>query len=354
MEKTSRIFIAGARGMVGSAIHRRLVADGYTALLTPSSAELDLTNQHLTEEYFAKENPEYVFFAAAKVGGIMANNTYKAEFIYRNIMLAANVVHSSYKFGVKKLLNLGSSCIFPRDAEQPMVEESLLTGALEQTNEPYAIAKIAAIKLCTSYNFQYGTEYISLMPTNLFGYGDNYNLETSHLIPALIRKTLLANALLVGDYEYIKRDLQRTPIGFGLDDKLDVSDRHSIDEVLASLGITAQTLTIWGSGNVLREFMYVEDVADACVYFMNNVSAKQTGDFVNIGTGEEMTIRQTIAMIADTIGYKGEIRFDMSKPDGTPRKLMDSSKSHSLGWEHKYDFREAIAAVIAERNRETV
>lgn len=346
MNKDSIILIAGANGMVGSSISNLLTVEGYTNLLTPSSKELDLRNQVQTETFFSEYKPEYIFLAAAKVGGILANDSYKAEFIYDNVMIAANVINSAYKFKAKKLLNLGSSCIYPRDTPQPMKEEALLSGCLEKTNEPYAIAKITAIKMCASYNFQYNTDFISLMPTNLFGQNDNYNLETSHLIPALIRKTLLGKALMDKDFDFIKKDFQKYELGFGLDHKVNLHEKISIINMLQSLGIYANSIEFWGTGAALREFMFVDDLADACLYFMENISAKNTGDFVNVGTGVEISIKDTINIIANIIGYQGKIEFDVRKPDGTPRKLMDSTKASELGWQSKYNFEESLNAVI--------
>ena len=346
MDKNSLIFIAGANGMVGSAIKNRLIADGYSNLLTPSSKELNLKNQAQTEKFFSKNKPEYVFFAAAKVGGILANNTYKAEFIYDNITIAANIIHYSYKSGVKKLLNLGSSCIYPREAKQPMKETALLSDYLEQTNEPYAIAKIAAIKMCTSYNYQYNTNFISLMPTNLFGMNDTYNLEVSHLIPAIIRKIILGKALMDKNFDFIANDFKRHQIGFNLDGKIKLTEKISLVGALNSLGVFAGSIEFWGTGAVLREFMFVDDLADACLYFMQNISAKETGDFVNIGTANEISIKDTINMIVKIVGYEGKIEFDSLRPDGTLRKLMDSSKARALGWQPQYDFESSLKAVI--------
>lgn len=334
MEKGAKIYVAGHRGLVGSAIVRKLKEEGYTNIVTRTHSELDLTDQRATREFFEKERPDYVFLAAAKVGGILANDTYKADFIYQNIMIAANVIETSYRYGVKKLLNLGSSCIYPKYAPQPMKEEYLLTGTLEPTNEPYAIAKIAAIKLCRYFNEQYGTNFISVMPTNLYGANDNFNLETSHVLPALLRKFHLGKLLMEDKYEEIAKDIQRYPIGFGLDKEVDIDNPESIDKVLEAVGISKQAITIWGTGEVYREFLYVDDLADACVYLMNNYNYKDIGEFVNIGTGEDVKIKDLVMMIKEIVGYRGEVKWDTSKPDGTPRKLLDVSKLHALGWEH--------------------
>lgn len=286
--------------MVGSAIHRRLQQAGFDNFVFRSSKELDLRNQTAVFEFLASEKPDYVFLAAAKVGGIMANNTYRAEFIYDNIQIQNNIIHGSYLAGVKKLMFLGSSCIYPKFAEQPLREDSLLTGILEPTNEPYAIAKIAGIKMCEAYRSQYGCDYISVMPTNLYGPNDNYDLTNSHVLPALIRK--FHEAKLAG----------------------------------------ASNVEVWGSGKPLREFLHADDLADACVFLMENYS---DASFVNIGTGVDVSIRELAETIQIIVGFEGEISWNTSKPDGTPRKLMDVSKLHSLGWKHKYDLEEGIRRV---------
>ena len=334
MNKDFKIYVAGHRGLVGSAIVRRLKEEGYTNIITRTHSELDLTDQRATREFFEKERPEYVFLAAAKVGGILANDTYKADFIYQNMMIAANVIEASYRYGVKKLLNLGSSCIYPKYAPQPMKEEYLLTGELEPTNEPYAIAKIAAIKLCRYFNEQYGANFISVMPTNLYGPNDNFNLETSHVLPALLRKFHLGKLLMEGKYEEIAKDIQRYPIGFGLDKEVDTNNPKSIEKVLEAVGISKETITIWGTGEVYREFLHVDDLADACIYLMNRYDYKDIGEFVNIGTGEDVKIKDLVKMIKEIVGYEGQIKWDTSKPDGTPRKLLDVSRLHALGWKH--------------------
>ncbi len=297
MEKQSKIYVAGHNGMVGSAIVRALKAQGYENIVQRSSAELDLRSQQSVDDFFATARPEYVFLSAAKVGGILANNIYRAEFLYDNLMIESNVIHSAWKHGVRKLLFLGSSCIYPKLAPQPLKEEYLLTGLLESTNEPYAIAKIAGIKLCEAYRDQYGCNFISAMPTNLFGQGDNYHPTNSHVIPALIRK--FHEAKISG----------------------------------------APSVEIWGTGTPLREFMYVDDLADACLFLMLNYNEKM---FVNVGTGEEASIKELAGLIAEAVGYEGTTTYDTTKPDGTPRKLMDSSILHSKGWKHRISLRDGL------------
>lgn len=289
--------------MVGSAILRKLEANGHTNIITRTSSELDLRNQQAVQEFFETEKPDFVFLAAAKVGGIHANNTFRAEFLYDNLMIEANIIHAAHLSGVKKLMFLGSSCIYPKMAPQPLKEEYLLTGPLEPTNEPYAIAKIAGIKLCESYRDQYGSNFISVMPTNLYGYNDNYDLQNSHVLPALIRK---------------------------------------IHEAKDN---GAPTVTVWGTGSPKREFLFADDLAAACVYLMDNYDGRE---LVNIGTGEDVSIKELALLIKDVIGYEGELEFDTSKPDGTPRKLMDVSKLHSLGFKHKIELREGIALAYAD------
>jgi len=300
MKRNDRIYIPGHRGMVGSALKRKLESKGYHNIITRTHAELDLTNQQAVNNFFETERPDYVFLAAARVGGILANSTYPAEFIYDNLMIEANVIHASYTTGVKKLLFLGSSCIYPRLAPQPLKEEYLLTGELEVTNEAYAIAKIAGIRLCKHYNEQYRTNFISVMPTNLYGSNDNYDLETSHVMAALIRK-----------FHEAKRN-------------------H------------APQVVVWGTGTPRREFLHVDDMADACVYLMENFDAAEIGEFVNIGVGEDLTIRELAELIKDIVRYEGEIVYDTSKPDGTPRKLLDVTKLHHLGWQAKILLRDGI------------
>ncbi len=328
--------------MVGSAIMRRLLSGGYANIVKRSHSELDLTRQAEVEDFFARERPEYVFLAAAKVGGILANNTYKADFIYQNIMIAANVIHSAYKYGVKKLLNLGSSCLYPKFAPQPMKEDVLLSGSLEPTNEPYAVAKISAIKLCRYHNEQFGTNFISVIPTNLYGPHDNFNLETSHVLPALIRKFHLARLLREGKSEEIRRDFQVHPPGFDLADGENLTDTDSLRATLEKLGITEDYVALWGTGEAYREFLYVEDLADACVFIMLNYDFKDSGETVNIGTGKDLKIKDLASLIRKTVGFGGEIRFDQSKPDGTPRKLLDVSRIEAMGWKAKTPLDEGI------------
>lgn len=298
MEHSSKIYVAGHHGMVGAALTRRLLQGGFVNLVTRSSKELDLRNQAAVHAFFKQERPEYVFLAAARVGGIVANNKFRAEFLYDNLMIEANVIHASWECGVRKLLFLGSSCIYPKLAAQPLSESSLLTGLLEPTNEPYAIAKIAGIKLCEAYRDQYGSPFVSAMPTNLYGPGDNYHLEHSHVIPAMLRKFHEA------------KEQGHVPV------------------------------TLWGSGSPLREFMYVDDLADGCVFLMQHYDDRL---FMNIGTGEEISIRDLALAIQQVVGHEGAIFYDTSKPDGTPRKLMDSSRIHALGWRHGTSLHEGLA-----------
>ena len=345
MERDAKIYIAGHRGLVGSAIFRNLKKSGYTELITRTSKELDLRVQASAERFFKKEQPEHVFLSAAKVGGILANNTYKADFIYDNIMIAANVIHSAYKYGVKKLLNLGSSCIYPKFSSQPMKEDYLLTGSLEPTNEPYAVAKISAIKLCRYFNEQYGTNFLSVMPTNLYGPNDNFNLETSHVLPALIRKMYLGKCLQNDDFNTIRKDLQKHPIRNY--DVTELNDKE-ITNLLSHFGIKtgsssiSTAVEIWGSGKPYREFLYVDDLAEACVFLMEHHDYGDIGEFINIGAGKDIEIRDLAGLVKDTIGFEGEIKYDSSKPDGTPKKLLDVSRINSLGWKPKISLEEGI------------
>ena len=320
---------------------RALRRKGYSNFLTRMQDELDLKDQRVVLDFLKKEKPDQVFLAAARVGGILANNTYKAEFIFDNLAIATNVIEASYRAGVKKLLNLGSSCIFPRLAPQPLKEDSLLTGPLEPTNEPYAIAKIAAIKLCRYYNEQYGTNFISVMPTNLFGPGDNFDLEKSHVLPALIRKFHLAKLLSEEKAAVLKEDIMKRSVGFGK--KLDTSSSEAeIKKTLASIGVTDQKVTIWGTGAPYREFLYVDDLAEACVFLMGRYDARDIGEFVNIGFGSDVTIKELAGIVREVVGFPGEIEFDPSKPDGTPRKLLDSSRIFGLGWKPKISLKEGL------------
>lgn len=395
MDKHSKVYIAGHNGMVGSAITRNLKDNGYDNLVFTPYPPFDLTDQHVVADFFRKEKPEYVFLAAAKVGGIVANNTYRGQFIYENLMIQNNIIHQSYVNGVKKLLFLGSSCIYPKNSPQPIKEDYLLTDELEYTNEPYAIAKIAGIKMCESYNIQYGTNFISAMPTNLYGPNDNYNLETSHVLPAMIRKMHLGKCLENNDWDGILKDLGKYPIE-------GVSDNSGKDEILTILmkyGVQATThpaprtshpapstshpaprtphpatITLWGTGSPYREFLHVDDVADACVFLMNKVDFKDLisspsalrpepsalssspsaprplppaikNTHINVGTGKDLTIKELAGLIKEIVGFGGEIIWDESKPDGTPRKLLDVAKINALGWKEKVRLEDGIRLV---------
>ena len=347
MEKTSKIFVAGHRGLVGSAILENLCRRGYSNFILRTHAELDLTNQQAVMDFFVAEQPEYVFLAAAHVGGIMANTIYRGDFIYTNLMIQNNVIHASYINKVKKLLFLGSTCIYPCEAPQPMPETCLLTSPLEYTNEPYAIAKIAGIKLCESFNIQYGTNYIAVMPTNLYGPNDNFNLETSHVLPAMIRKIHLGKCLYESDWDAICKDLNRRPVE-GVSGS---ASQNDILKVLAKYGITKQAVTLWGTGKPMREFLWSEEMADASVYIMEQVDFEDLkpvntheirNTHINIGTGKEISIHDVAALIVSAIGYQGSLQFDASKPDGTLRKLTDVSKLHALGWSHKIEIKEGV------------
>lgn len=356
MNKDSKIYVAGHDGLVGSSIVKILQKKGYNNLVFRKLSELNLVNQVETERFFNLEKPEYVFLAAAKVGGIFANNTYRAQFIYENIMIQSNVIHYSYLNKVKKLLFLGSTCIYPKMAHQPMREDELLTNTLEYTNEPYAIAKIAGIKMCESYNLQYQTNYISVMPTNLYGYNDNFNLENSHVLPALLRKNHLCKCLENGDFEAIRKDLERYPSSI----KPGASE-FEIIAYLEKFGIRRLggkvELHVWGSGTPYREFLWAEDMADACVFLMENADFKDLvrvsdikeneirNTHINIGSGKEITIKDLAYLVKEKVGFKGEIKFDPTKPDGTPRKLTDPSKLHALGWKHKIELEDGIKMV---------
>ena len=336
MESSSKIYVAGHTGLVGSAILRVLNKNGYKNVIVRSFKELDLTRQDQTEKFFEKERPDYVFLAAAKVGGILANSTYKAEFIYDNLIIATNVIHSSYKYGVKKLLNLGSSCIYPKLAPQPLKEEYLLSNYLEPTNEPYAIAKIVAIKLCRYYNEQYGTNFISVMPTNLYGPGDNFNLETAHVLPSLIRKFHLAQMLHHGNLEVLIKDLQTYSLGNLSSDikNLDFNNLSwdSVKLILQKLGINEGSITLWGTGIPLREFLYVDDLAKVVIFLMEKYDYSDIGEIINIGCGQDLSIKELAQLIAKVIGFTGSIYFDDSHSDGTMQKKLDISKLKSLGW----------------------
>jgi GDP-L-fucose synthase len=330
MNTSSKIYVAGHDGMVGSAIMRKLNASGYHNIITQSFAQLDLRNQQAVNVFFAAEKPEYVFLAAAKVGGILANNTYKAEFIYDNLMIATNVIHAAYTHGVKKLLNLGSSCIYPKHAPQPLKEEYLLSGPLEPTNEPYAMAKIAAIKLCRYYNEQYGTNFISVMPTNMYGPNDNYNLETAHVLPALIRKFHLAKLLKNHDMVGLRNNIMRYKLGHGFDTKVAHADDAMFITMLSSLGITQDAVCLWGSGEPYREFMYVDDLADVVLRLMQQYDASAIGEIINIGTGHDLKIKELAELVQHVVGAECVIMHDTTKPDGMLRKLLDTSKLTTL------------------------
>ncbi|MGJ0353804.1 GDP-L-fucose synthase family protein [Aliarcobacter cryaerophilus] len=396
MNKNSKIYVAGHRGLVGSAIVKNLVSKGYTNLIYRTHSELDLTNQKAVEEFFENEKPEYVILAAAKVGGIVANNTYRADFIYENLQIQNNVIHQSYIHKVKKLLFLGSTCIYPKEAPQPMSEDSLLTSQLEYTNEPYAIAKIAGIKMCESYNIQYETNFLSVMPTNLYGPNDNFDLEKSHVLPALIRKIHLGKCLEENNWEAIKNDLNKNPIeginGSNSENQiLEKLNSYGIEIVVSSelqvekentANYPLQTthneqskvaIEIWGTGNPRREFLWSEDMADACIYLMENrnfedilnqqvassklqvENCKTTqkelpstnsnevrNTHINIGTGKDISIKELAELIKNIIGFKGELYFNTEKPDGTMKKLTDVSKLNSLGWKYKMDLESGI------------
>ena len=347
LEKNAKIFVAGHRGLVGSAIWNNLLQRGYTNLTGRSHKELDLLDGVAVKKFFDEEKPDAVVLAAAHVGGIMANLQYRADFIYRNLQIQQNVIGESFRHGVKKLLFLGSTCIYPREAPQPMKEEVLLTSPLEYTNEPYAIAKIAGLKMCESFNLQYGTNYIAVMPTNLYGPNDNFDLERSHVLPAMIRKIHLAHCLKEGNWEAVRKDMNLRPVeGVNGD-----SPKEEILAILQKYGISETEVTLWGTGTPLREFLWSEEMADASVFVMEHVDFKDTykegskdirNCHINIGTGKEITIRQLAERIVETVGYQGKLTFDSSKPDGTMRKLTDPSKLHSLGWHHKIEIEEGV------------
>lgn len=349
MNKNAKIYVAGHRGLVGSAIWKNLQDKGYTNLIGRTRRELDLMDSLAVRDFFDREQPEYVFLAAAHVGGIMANNTYRADFIYNNLQIQQNVIGESFAHKVKKLLFLGSTCIYPRDAKQPIGENELLTAPLEYTNEPYAISKIAGLKMCESFNLQYGTNYIAVMPTNLYGPNDNFDLERSHVLPAMIRKIHLTKCLQEQNWTAIKNDLDKRPIE-GVTGSTPADD---ILRILSKYGITEQGIELWGTGTPLREFLWSEEMADACVFVMENIDFDQLKGVgkeirnchINIGTGKEISIRNLSSLIARTVGYKGNISFDSQKPDGTMRKLTDPSKLHGLGWHHKIDIEEGVGRI---------
>ncbi len=342
MKKNSKIYVAGHTGLVGSAIVKNLKEKGYTNLVYRTHSELDLLVQNDVEEFFKLEKPEYVIMAAAKVGGIVANNTYRAEFIYENIQVQNNIIHQSYLHGVKKLLFLGSTCIYPKNSPQPMSENCLLTSPLEYTNEPYAVAKIAGIKMCESYNIQYGTNFISVMPTNLYGPNDNFDLENSHVLPALIRKIHLAKLLNEKNYDEVIKDLG-------------VETLEEAKEYLSKFGVYDDKVEIWGTGKPRREFLWSEDMADACVYIMETLDFKDTFEpmgeirntHINIGTGIDISIKELAEHIKESVGFKGSLYFNSNKPDGTILKLTDTSKLNSFGWKHSIELEEGIKKLYA-------
>ncbi len=351
MNKQAKIYIAGHRGLVGSAIWSNLVNKGYSNLIGRTSTELDLRDAAAVERFFAEEQPEYVYLAAAKVGGIVANLTYRADFIFDNLAIQQNIIGASYRHQVKKLLFLGSTCIYPRDCTQPMHETELLTSALEYTNEPYAIAKIAGLKLCESFNIQYGTNYIAVMPTNLYGPNDNFDLERSHVLPALIRKIYLAQALESDNWNTLRADLTKRPI-----EQIDgTASKEAILSILSKYGITKNRVEIWGTGKPMREFLWSEEMADACVFVMERIDFKDTytpnsteiqNCHINIGTGREISIANVSQLIKETVGFAGELYFNTSKPDGTMRKLTDVTKINDLGWKHKIEIETGIQKIV--------
>lgn len=347
LSKDSKIYVAGHHGLVGSAIWNNLKSRGYNNLIGKSHKELDLLDPVAVKKFFDEEKPDAVVLAAAHVGGIMANLQYRADFIYQNLQIQQNVIGESYRHGVKKLLFLGSTCIYPRMAQQPMKEEALLTSELEYTNEPYAIAKIAGLKMCESFSIQYGCNYIAVMPTNLYGPNDNFHLENSHVLPAMIRKVHLAKCLNEGDWDAVRKDINLRPVE-GVNGS---NTNEEILEKLAKFGIRPESVTLWGTGSPMREFLWSEEMADASVHVLLNVDFKDTYEpgqkeirncHINVGTGKEVTIREAAEKIIKEIDFKGELRWDSSKPDGTPRKLTDVTKLHNLGWHHKVEIDEGI------------
>ena len=365
MNQNTKIYIAGHTGLVGSAIWKNLQMKGFNNLVGRTINELDLMDSAAVDKFFKTEKPEFVFLAAAKVGGIVSNNTYRGQFIYENLMIQNNIIHNSYKYGVKKLLFLGSTCIYPGAAPQPMPEDCLLTSPLEYTNEPYAIAKIAGIKMCESYNIQYGTNFLSVMPTNLYGPNDNYDLEKSHVLPALMRKIFLGKCIEENNWDDVKKDLDKRPVEgidgsasqkqiIGILSKYGIMVNDTSDKVEIDLKYNKVSVEIWGSGNPMREFLWSEELADACVYVMENVNFADLTDLskkeirnthINIGTGKEISIKNLALLIKEKIGFKGDLFFNESKPDGTMRKLTDVSKLHSLGWHHTIEIQAGVERI---------
>ena len=349
MNKDSKIYVAGHRGLVGSAIWKNLESKGYTNLIGRTHSELDLMDAVAVRRFFDEEQPEYVVLAAAHVGGIMANLKYRADFIYQNLQIQQNVIGESWRHGVKKLLFLGSTCIYPREAPQPIPENALLTAPLEYTNEPYAIAKIAGLKMCESFNLQYGTNFIAVMPTNLYGPNDNFNLETSHVMPAMIRKMHLAKMLNEGNFDGLRADLDSRPVE-GVDGK---ASQEEIVALLDRYGINRERLLLWGTGAPIREFLWSEDMADASVYCLEHINFDDVRGndpevrncHINIGSGKEITIKELAEMVKNAVGYNGTIEWDSTKPDGTLRKLTDVSKLHSLGWHHTMEIEDGVPAL---------
>lgn len=356
MKKNSKIYVAGHRGLVGSAIVRNLQSKGYTNIIGRTHAQLNLTDAKAVDAFFDAEKPEYVFLAAAKVGGIMANNIYRADFILENLNIQNNVIASAHRHGCTKLLFLGSSCIYPKEAPQPLKEDYLLTNELEYTNEPYALAKIAGIRLCESFNIQYGTNFVSVMPTNLYGPNDNYDLEKSHVLPALIRKMHLGKALQSNDWDAIRADFNTRPVE-GVDGN---AGEESIKSILAKYGVTINSrngveVNLWGSGTPMREFLHSDDMADACVFVMENIDFKDIvahknaneirNTHINIGSGTDLSISQLANMVKEITGFEGTLNWDSSKPDGTMRKLMDVSRLADLGWKYKISLESGIKSV---------
>lgn len=352
MNKDSKIYVAGHRGLVGSAIWRCLEAKGYNNIIGRTHGQLDLMDSVAVRTFFEEEKPEYVFLAAAYVGGIMANNTLRADFIYRNLAIQQNVIGESYRSGVKKLLFLGSTCIYPKDAPQPMSEQCLLSSPLEYTNEPYAIAKIAGLKMCESFNLQYGTNFIACMPTNLYGQNDNFDLERSHVLPAMMRKIILADYMSRGDWSAIRKDLEKRPISRL--DSAQASDEE-IKDALACFGISAERVELWGTGRPMREFLWSDDMASACVFLMNEVNfvdlvpveGETRNCHINIGTGKDISIHNLAQLIKGIVGYEGEITFDQTKPDGTMKKLTDPKLINSLGWKHQVELEEGLTRIYS-------
>ncbi len=343
MDKSSKIYVAGHKGLVGSAIKKNLISKGFSNIVCRTHDELDLLDQKAVEDFFKEEKPEYVILAAAKVGGIIANNKYRADFIYENLQVQNNVIHQSYLNGVKKLLFLGSTCIYPKEAIQPMNEDSLLTSPLEYTNEPYAIAKIAGIKMCESYNLQYGTNFISVMPTNLYGPNDNFDLEKSHVLPAMIRKIHLAKLLNEQKYDEVVKNLK-------------VSNIDEAKKYLSNFGVDEQKVEIWGTGKPRREFLYSEDMADACVFLLEHVDFKDVikdknkeirNTHINIGSGVDISIKELALLVKSIVGFNGELYFNTDKPDGTMKKLTDVSKLNALGWKYKMELEDGIKTMYS-------